>query len=110
MKSSSSIKKVLLFAILLFSAATVFAKTDPALFSTMKARSIGPAGMSGRIADIDVVLSDTDIIYAATATGGLWKSENGGVSWLPIFDDQPPSSIGAITIFHENPNIIFSRL
>ena len=50
----------------------------------LKARSIGPAGMSGRVTSIDVVLTNPSIIYLGTASGGLWKSTNGGTSFLPL--------------------------
>jgi photosystem II stability/assembly factor-like uncharacterized protein len=80
---------------------------DMNLFSGMKARAIGPANMSGRIGDIDVVLSNPHVIVVGTATGGVWKSVNGGFSWKPIFDDQPTSSIGAVAICQQNPNIIW---
>jgi len=85
----------------------VSGKVDTDVFKGIKARSIGPANMSGRIAAIDVVLSNTDIIYVGTATGGLWKSLNGGITWNPIFDDQPASSIGAVQVFQANPNIVW---
>ena len=49
------------------------AQVDPELLAGMKARSIGPAGMSGRIAAIEAVASNPDIIYVGAATGGLWK-------------------------------------
>ena len=77
-----------------------FAQFDPDLFSGMKARSIGPAGMSGRIGDIEAVVSNPNIIYVGAATGGVWKSTNGGITWKPIFDDQPASSIGAVSVFN----------
>ena len=51
-------------------------------------RNIGPGGMSGRITSIDVVNSDPDVMYVGTASGGLWKSTSGGVTWEPIFNDQ----------------------
>ena len=70
-------------------------------------RNIGPAGMSGRVTAIDVDLSDTDRIYAGTASGGVWLSENGGISWKPIFDDQPTLSIGSIKINQKNPSEIW---
>ena len=65
-----------------------FGQLDINKLKNMKARSIGPAGMSGRVTAIDVVLSNPDIIYVGTASGGLWKSESGGIDWTPIFDDQ----------------------
>ncbi|MCP5052847.1 MAG: hypothetical protein GY940_37105 [bacterium] len=64
--------------------------------------------MSGRATAIDVVLADTDVIYVGTATGGIWKSINGGTTWTPIFDDQPASSIGALQIFQPNPSIVWA--
>lgn len=76
-------------------------------FSSMKMRNIGPAGMSGRIAAIDAVDANPNIIYAGSASGGLWKSTSGGITWKPIFDDQAVHSIGAISIYQKNPNIIW---
>ncbi|MGB0864110.1 MAG: WD40/YVTN/BNR-like repeat-containing protein [Saprospiraceae bacterium] len=73
----------------------------------MKIRNIGPAGMSGRVTSIDVVQSNTSIIYAGTASGGVWKSTSGGITWKPIFDKQPLSSIGSLTIQQSNPDVIW---
>ena len=66
------------------------------LVKNMIPRNIGPSGMSGRVTAIDVVLSNTDIIYAGTASGGLWKSSSGGTNWKPIFDSEITSSIGCV--------------
>ena len=85
----------------------VDAKIDMEMFPGMKARSIGPANMSGRIAAIEVVRDDRNVIYVGTATGGLWKSGDGGITWNPIFDDQSTSSIGAVAVFQENPRIVW---
>ena len=71
---------------------------DMELFKGMKARSIGPAGMSGRVTAIEVVDSDKDVIYAGTASGGLWRSTNGGTTWAPIFDEQNAASIGGHSV------------
>ncbi|MDR8391905.1 hypothetical protein NC796_12175 [Aliifodinibius sp. S!AR15-10] len=76
-------------------------------FKEMKPRNIGPAGMSGRVTAIDVERDNPDVIYAGTASGGLWKSESGGVDWKPIFDDQQAASIGAVDIYQNNPSIIW---
>ena len=73
----------------------------------LEPRSIGPAGMSGRVTALEAVNSNPDIMYAGTASGGLWKSEGGGTAWEPIFDDQPVLSIGAIAIYQKNPSIIY---
>lgn len=89
--------------LLLFSGITIAQDIDFEHFEQIKARNIGPAGMSGRVTAIDVNLSRPDHIYVGTASGGVWKSENGGISWEPIFDDVPTLSIGAIKINQSNP-------
>ena len=76
-------------------------------FEQIKARNIGPAGMSGRVTAIDVDLSNRDRIFVGTASGGVWLSENGGVTWEPIFDDNPVLSIGALKINQSNPSEIW---
>ena len=70
-------------------------------------RNIGPGGMSGRITSIDVESSDSDIMYVGTASGGLWKSTSGGVTWQPIFNDQVTASVGAVAIQQSNPDVIW---
>jgi len=77
------------------------------LFSNMKLRSIGPAYMSGRIADIAVDYKDPSTWYVAVGSGGVWKTENAGITWKPIFDSQPVYSIGDVTIDPGNSNIIW---
>ncbi len=77
------------------------------LFKGMKPRSIGPAGMSGRVTSIDVVTANPQIMYVGTASGGLWKSTSGGIGWKPIFDDQKTGSIGAVAIQQSNPSVIW---
>lgn len=83
------------------------AQFDLKNFESMKFRNIGPAGMSGRITAIDVDLSNPDRIFAGSASGGLWLSENGGTSWKPIFDDQPTQAIGAVKVNQKNPSEIW---
>jgi photosystem II stability/assembly factor-like uncharacterized protein len=78
-------------------------KVHVASLKGLKIRNIGPAAMSGRITAIDVDLSNTNRIYAGAASGGVWLSENGGIDWTPIFDEQPNQAIGAITINQKNP-------
>jgi photosystem II stability/assembly factor-like uncharacterized protein len=77
------------------------------LIKNMTPRNIGPGGMSGRVTAIDVVISNPDIIYAGTASGGLWKSISGGITWDPIFDNEVTSSIGAVAIQQSNPDVIW---
>ncbi|MEM1272076.1 MAG: hypothetical protein AAGI08_18665, partial [Bacteroidota bacterium] len=76
-------------------------------FSQMQAREVGPAGMSGRVTSIDVVLRSPNTWYVGTASGGLWMTTSGGTDWTPIFDDQPVASIGDVKVFQNNPDIIW---
>ncbi len=87
--------------------APLAAQIDPGMLAGMKARSIGPAAMSGRVADVVGVESNPEILYAASASGGVWKSVNGGLTWFPIFDDQPIASTGAVSVFQPNPDIVW---
>ncbi len=73
----------------------------------LKPRNIGPAGMSGRVTAIDVVRDQPHIIYVGSASGGLWKSESGGITWTSLMDTLPVASIGAISIYQKNPSIIW---
>lgn len=83
------------------------AQLDPELLAGLKARAIGPASMSGRVAAIDVVESNPDIVYVGAATGGVWKSTDGALSFTPIFDDQPVAAIGAVAVFQPSPDIVW---
>ena len=74
----------------------------------MKPRSVGPAGMSGRVTAIDVVRSQPNTIIIGTASGGAWRSDDGGITWKPIFDEQPVASIGAVAIQQNNPAVIWA--
>jgi photosystem II stability/assembly factor-like uncharacterized protein len=82
-------------------------KLDLDLVKDLKPRNIGPGGMSGRVTSIDVVENDPDIIYAGTASGGLWKSTNAGTTWLPIFEKEVTASVGAVAIQQSNPSVIW---
>ena len=75
--------------------------------SHLEYREIGPALMGGRIADLAVVESKPQVFYIATGTGGVWKTVNHGTSWTPLFDDQPTSSIGDVTLDQSNPNLVW---
>ncbi|HET6372970.1 MAG TPA: glycosyl hydrolase, partial [Candidatus Polarisedimenticolia bacterium] len=81
-------------------------KIDAETFGGLEARSIGPAVMSGRIAAIDAVPSDRWTIYVGSASGGLWKSSDGGFRFKPVFDKNT-QSIGAIAIDQANPATVW---
>src|ERR1043165_9180952 len=77
------------------------------LLSPFTFRSIGPASMGGRIDDIEVALTDPNIIYIGYAVGGVWKSVNHGVSFEPVFQSNTTASIGDIAIHPTNPDIVY---
>ena len=80
---------------------------NPKWMKNISPRNIGPGGMSGRITAIDVVNNNTDIIYVGTASGGIWKSNSGGINWKPLFEDQVTASIGSIAIQQNNPDVVW---
>jgi photosystem II stability/assembly factor-like uncharacterized protein len=100
-------RATLVAALSLSLAGPLLAAEDLDLLAGLKARSIGPAGMSGRTTAIDVVLSDPRIVYIGAASGGVWKSTDGAMSFQPIFDDQKVHSIGALAIHQANPAIVW---
>ncbi|MFK7810912.1 MAG: WD40/YVTN/BNR-like repeat-containing protein [Maribacter sp.] len=91
------------FTLLTISAQNV----DLSKLGNLKIRNVGPANMSGRITAIDVVQQDIKTMYVGAASGGVWKSENGGSNWQPIFDEQPTQNIGALAIQQNNPDVIW---
>ena len=70
-------------------------------------REVGPANPGGRITDVEGVESAPHIIYIGTATGGVWKTVNAGITWEPLFDDQPIASIGDIGLSRSNPEVLY---
>jgi photosystem II stability/assembly factor-like uncharacterized protein len=88
------------------SAAEKNAGSTPKEFKALKYRAIGPAA-GGRVSRVTGVPGDPTTYYAATASGGVWKSSDGGTTWKPIFDDQPISSIGSIAVAASNPNVVY---
>ncbi|HEY2934066.1 MAG TPA: glycosyl hydrolase [Acidobacteriota bacterium] len=78
----------------------------PPEFKGIKYRLAGPYA-GGRISRVAGVPADPLTYYAATASGGVWKSSDGGKAWKPIFDSQPISSIGSIAVAPSDPNVIY---
>ncbi len=82
-------------------------KLSAGTFAGLELRGIGPALMSGRIADIAIHPEDQSVWYVAVGSGGVWKTTNAGTSWQSIFDKQPSYSIGCLAIDKANPETIW---
>lgn len=76
-------------------------------YQALQWRNIGPANMMGRIADIDALDSDYRHVLCASASGGVFQSKNGGITWDPIFDGYGAGSIGSVALNQSNPDIIW---
>lgn len=98
---------MVLFAFPLFLPFSYAEGPGSGLFNGLHFRNIGPAVMSGRIVDLAVVEEDPVVFYVASATGGLWKTENNGVTFEPVFQDQPVHSIGDAAVHQKNPEIVW---
>ena len=79
---------------------------DPNLYNGLRWRMIGPH-RGGRSIAVSGVEGQPNVYYFGGVGGGVWKTMNGGITWEPIFDSQPISSIGAIAVAQSNPSVIY---
>lgn len=114
-KPGRTLRALLLSTVFMLSSFSSFADKDKedesplssATFNGLELRNIGPGFMSGRIADIAIDPNDTSVWYVGVGSGGVWKTKNSGVTWKPIFDDQPVYSIGAVVLDPSNSNTVW---
>jgi photosystem II stability/assembly factor-like uncharacterized protein len=102
--------KKLIFLLLLAALGVSIAQTTklkPSFFGSMQARHIGPATMSGRVTALDASNNDWRTVYVGAASGGIWKSTNGGTTFESVFDDHI-QCIGALAIDQQNPEIVYA--
>ncbi len=102
----------LLLSLALVPAADPVAPPDAGTFSSatfggLKFRSLGPAVTSGRIVGFAVHPTNPDQYFVAVASGGVWKTDNAGTSWTPVFDNEGSYSIGYIALDPKNPNVVW---
>ena len=107
-------KRYVVFGLLV--GASVLARADivaqspsdmAALVEGLSWRSIGPAEMGGRTTAIAAVPGDPLTVYFGTATGGAWKTEDGGITWDPIFDSGGTTSVGDLVLAPSDPNVLY---
>src|SRR5687767_4894824 len=87
---------VLMLALVVGSGAALFAQGDLLRASDLaglRLRNIGPANMSGRFVDMDVVESDPYVMYVASATGGVFRTRDAGITWEAVFEREPVHSV-----------------
>ncbi len=77
------------------------------LIANLPPRNVGPTTMGGRIAALAVYEKEPRIFYIGTASGGVWKTENGGLTTTPVFTREGSSNIGAVAVSQKNPNIVY---
>ncbi len=99
----------LLLILCAFASAQTAPRFDSATISGIPARNIGSAVMSGRIAALDAVNDNGRVtVFVGSASGGVWKSVNGGTTFKPVFDSASTQSIGAVAIDRSNPKIVWA--
>src|ERR1017187_6044324 len=79
----------------------------PEAFMGMELRSLGPSYTTGRVADIAIDPNNSSVYYVAAAAGGLWKSENRGNTWTPIFDSGGTFNMCCIVVDPKNSNVLW---
>ncbi len=93
-------------ALVLPAAGRAQVEIDSNTFGGLEARALGPAVMSGRVSSLDVAAGETLTVYVGTAGGGVWKSEDGGNTFEPVFDDHA-QAIGAVRIDPNDPQTVW---
>lgn len=100
-------RNILILAALLIINSAYSQKIPSETFNGLNFRNIGPATMSGRVVDLAVVEEDPYTFYIATATGGVWKTTNNGITMKPVFENENTHSVGAIAVNQKYPNILW---
>ena len=81
---------------------------DDGVLNNLEWRCIGPAIMGGRATDVEGVPGDPKVVYVGSASAGVWKTVDGGITWKPLFDKQPVLSIGDLALEPGNPEVIYA--
>lgn len=100
-------KKLLVLCLLSVTSLSAQRTTSGSPFAAVPWRNIGPATTGTRIVDLAVVDKDPRVIYAATASSGLWKTTDAGVTWAPTFQNENTVSLGGVAVSQSNPQIVW---
>ncbi|MEZ5332061.1 MAG: glycosyl hydrolase [Thermoanaerobaculia bacterium] len=104
---SRSVHPIALTLLLLAAPTLAAGDGDADPFAGLALRNIGPVNMSGRVTDIEGIPGDPDVVYVGAASGGVWKTTDGGLTFAPVFDEQPIASIGDIALAPSNPDVVY---
>src|SRR5690242_21097291 len=98
--------RVSIIVLLLFALHVSAQQLDPNLYSNLRWRMLGPF-RAGRVNAVSGVIGQPDTFYFGSVGGGLWKTQNAGRTWIPVFDSADVASIGAIGVAPSNPNVVY---
>jgi photosystem II stability/assembly factor-like uncharacterized protein len=101
------LRSLLALILLALAVPAVAQEYDASTFRGLSVREIGPALTSGRISDLAVNPENPSEYYVAVASGGVWKTTNGGVTYTPIFDGEGSYSIGVVELDPNNPHVVW---
>ncbi len=101
------LKRILVLGLLIIFYQSSLAQIPSETLNGLNFRNIGPATMSGRVVDLAVVEENPYTFYIATATGGVWKTTNNGITMKPVFENENTHSVGAIAVNQKYPNILW---
>ena len=112
MRTAARLSALITLAFLIAAAPRLTARPDDTRpkspFDELHFRDIGPGVTGGRIHDLQIDPKNPAILYVGSATGGIWKTQNNGVIWKPVFEGQPDSSFGALAIFAGDSRIVWA--